>query len=315
MCSSRTDDDEPLHITASLQQHSLPRFSLAELVQGSANDRGAEAIAQAVNDRCHSPIACLDFPSPSLSMPLRTLPPELGLLAIDHLASREGDVHDHIWLSHADHVHALRQCALVCRDWLHRSRQNLYRTIYVENRRAWRAVRTTLEQHPELRAVVRVLRVFHTRELPFWDVMRFLRTALAPHLHTFYLYGGNDDRISLDNVTRSCLQMRFNNVSTLMLYEIQAEQAVYILRAFPALRRLDCVGIYTSDTRQDERISQQISRITPCSKLVELKVREYYIERGSKGGGLTLEFRYVVATLRSSDTRIECLEKRLRNSM
>ena len=247
-------------------------------------------------------------PSSAPPMPPRTLPPELGLPVIDYLGSEENEYRPYS-LTAQGHVHALRQCALVCKDWLHRSRLNLYRTIYVVDRRAWRAVRATLAQHPELRAVVRVLRVFYTRDLPFWDVVLFMRAMLAPHLCRFHLYCGSL-ALSLDNVTRSCLQMRFHAVSTLTLDEMQAGQAVYILRAFPALRGLQCMNIDISDTRQSSRISQQISRLTPRPQLTQLKVCMSTTQRT----GLMLAFRSLGVMPHSSYIRVYCSEKQSRSS-
>ena len=205
----------------------------------------------------------------------RPLPSELGLLVIDHLGSERSYLAGHFGIDfNTGHAEALRHCALVCKDWLHRSRQNLYSIISVGTGRAWWAARATLEKYPELRAAVRVLRVWYTRGLPLWDVVLVMRTMLAPHLCTFNLYS-YEHRISLDNATRLCLQRRFHTVSSLTLRNMQAGQAVYILRAFPALRHLQCIQIDISDTKQSTIISQHIPRIIPSPQLTELKVYRY----------------------------------------
>ena len=214
-------------------------------------------------------------------MPPRTLPPELGLLVIDHLGVERDYIAQHSFMVRSAGVIALRQCALVCRDWLHRTRQNLYRTVCVENERAWRVVRVTLKQHPELRTVVRVLRVQITYDLPFWEIMLFMQTMLVPRLCTFHLHS-RGPKISMDNATRSCLRLRFHTVSSLVLSSMSTGQAVYIFRAFPALRSLQCIYIGHRDTEESIRISQQTPRTTPCPQLVELKVCGY-AESGCMG--------------------------------
>ena len=206
-------------------------------------------------------------------MPSRTLPPELGLLVIDHLGS-ESEQHPYFELKLPLHIHALRQCALTCRDWLHRSLLNLYRTIFISDQRALATLRTTLERRPVLRAAVRALCLSCSSGLRLWDTMLFMRTMPGvPHLQALCLYDVGMDT-SLDKVTRSCLQMRFETVSYLTLSNMAMERAVYILRMrpFPALRQLVCHEVRLNDPEKLPKIMDCAPRINPYPGLVEMKV-------------------------------------------
>ena len=212
-------------------------------------------------------------PPSAVSMAPCTLPPELGLLVIDHLGSEEDEHPGDLWLEDAEHVHALRQCALTCRDWLHRSRLNLYRAIYLESRRGIRAARATLERYPAMRAAVRVLRVQNVSgSLPFWDVVLFMRTMLVPHVRVFHLRLFRESNFRLANVARACLQMRFETVSCLTLRNVDAWRVWYILRAFPALRCLQCYFIDVRDSLKHFVMPNQVPWSIQCGKLEELKV-------------------------------------------
>ena len=74
--------------------------------------------------------SCLT-PSTSSAMAMRkTLLPEIGLLVIDELGAEEDS---QIEWENAHHIRALANCALTCKDWLHRSRINLYDLAFLDS--------------------------------------------------------------------------------------------------------------------------------------------------------------------------------------
>ena len=213
----------------------------------------------------------------------RTLPPELGLFVIDHLGSERDKFFPFGPPFNADHVEALRQCALTCRDWLRWSRINLYHTVYFKNRRSIAAFRTTLEQNAYLRELVWTLRTTLSsskEEVRLLDVMLLARSKLLPRLHWIHMDGLGSGEYDLNGPTRSCLQMRFETVTSLSVYGMRAHKVLFLLRGFPALVRLRCDTI--TWIAQDHYLLKNGpgSRPRLCPRLAELKVCEVIFREG-----------------------------------
>ena len=87
----------------------------------------------------------------------RPLPAELGLLVIDHIGvDADEDYHD---ISEADYLRTLCICNLVCKDWIHRSRLHLFRSIYIEDKAGFNTLQTTFRKTPSFRYLVRAIHV------------------------------------------------------------------------------------------------------------------------------------------------------------
>ena len=106
--------------------------------------------------------------------------PELGLVVIDILGSEESE-----FLSHAHSLRALCSCALVCKDWLYRSRVNIYRTLYIQDSCGLESLERTFTMQPSLRTLVESIKLSQVGrmgegEVPFHMVAMFIRSMSFP---------------------------------------------------------------------------------------------------------------------------------------
>lgn len=178
-----------------------------------------------------------------------TLWPEIGLLVIDHLGSEElWDIH--IW--DAYHLRALARCARACKDWLHRSRVNLYRTIYVTDRDSIRSLRHAFAVNPSLSALVESVKWNYARHLypkgcpELYEVVLFIREAQIHHFQSLTLSEDLDCRnlISFNNPVRAALYAApYSSLHTLSISSLSTDHVFFLLRAFTSLRNLRCRSI------------------------------------------------------------------------
>ena len=203
----------------------------------------------------------------------RILPTEIGLLVIDQLGF-EGDEPpepDRIGrrdLKKAYFMYALYNCALTCKEWLHCSRVNLYRTVHICSDRSLDSVRWTLTRIPWLQRCVRTLRVdidatfawpgrggfwrSGTRQYSLHHILTLIWTML-PQLESFDsmfqtfpcpnpgLLGLEIPVIlPLDSTIRLCRSLRHTVVRRLVLSHTPLSGAMCLLQSFPALRDFQC---------------------------------------------------------------------------
>ena len=178
------------------------------------------------------------------------LPPELGLLVIDHLGAEAELDHDRLGPDAETNINppfddqvrlrTLCHCALACRDWLHRSQIHLYKTVQITSPFGLIAFRATLQQNTAVRNYVRRLKVAVDARVRFHEVVLLVRNLL-PALHTLQLANWNaTGPLPLSNATRPCLAMGFPSVRRVVLYRTSSSRVFHLLRAFPELSELEC---------------------------------------------------------------------------
>ena len=176
----------------------------------------------------------------------RPLPAELGLLAIDHIGvDADNDYHSK-WA--AEYLRTLCICALVCKEWTHRSRLYLFRSVYIQGKAQLDTLQTTFRRNPSFRDLVRAIHVTRldlNRDkdvpVPLRLVLLLLR-AMPPCVIKLGIYFD----IPLDNITRRCLSLGYPHIVHLHLYYINApiNRVHHLVNAFPSLRTLS----YSRDT-------------------------------------------------------------------
>ena len=167
-------------------------------------------------------------------MVARPLPAELGLLVIDHIGA-DADK-DYGWVSDAKYLKTLRICALVCKDWLHRSRFYLLWSIYIQDKAGFESLKTTFHDNPSFRHLVRVIYVttdYEESQLHF--ALLLLRKMPSS---TFKLIVS--DNIPLDTTSRRCLSMGYPHILHLHFHSINVpiNRVHLLVNAFPSLQTL-----------------------------------------------------------------------------
>ena len=168
-----------------------------------------------------------------------TLFPEIGLFVIDQLGFEERwdmDLHD------AHHLRALANCARTCRDWLHRSRVNLYRTVYIKNGASIQSLRDAFAATPFLPSLMETIKVEGTSVGRLHEVDRFIRSTRLPLLKRLELNptGGNMSKekiISLSNPVRAALfAVPYSSLHTLCISHVHVSRVLFLLRTLTSLR-------------------------------------------------------------------------------
>ena len=196
----------------------------------------------------------------------RKLPVEICLHVIDNIPPDQ-PVYS---LEDAHHLHTLRMCALVCKDWLHRSRVYLFHTIYVQDAHRFDSLISNFDDpgssFPKL---VKVLVINDCQDkseegskkrnsipytveyspVPLHKILLFARGKLL-NLHSFHIGGTrvqsgtpwqSVDPFPFNNMTRTCLMaLRRLDIRDMTLYSIPSHRVGHLLKAFPYLRTLRC---------------------------------------------------------------------------
>ena len=167
----------------------------------------------------------------------KTLLPEIGLLVIDQLAAEEDW---QIKWEDAHHIRALANCALTCKDWLHRSRINLYRSLYVHSNTSLPCLYSTFALHQFLRRLVQTVKVDIRRRdrdgVPFHEVLLFMRKVLYPLPCRLVIIPGNTRDLpmfSMNNMTRKCLPLFSRVICELCITNITISHLLLLLRNLP----------------------------------------------------------------------------------
>ena len=177
-----------------------------------------------------------------------TLLPEIGLLVIDHLGLEIVSLNLPEYHRDLAKLHGtLRVCTIICKDWLHRSRVNLYRVVWVRTIRDLSSLQKTLETQPHICELVKDVRVNLLRHdsgvIPLYKVLSMMRSRIH-HLHSLQLiFEVNIGAPVLPSPTRAHLAIGFPGVKSLSISNTSASRAIYFLRGFPRLERLICNSI------------------------------------------------------------------------
>ena len=169
-----------------------------------------------------------------------TLLAELALIVIDQLGSQIDSLDLENCYKGVKEIHkTLCACAVVCKDFLHRSRVNLYRVVLVEGGSALWNFQDTLEARPQICELVEDIRVFGVPldDPPLYEVLSMMRSTIR-HFHFFYWPDIIGDRPKLPPPALKQLSIGFPKVTSLTLYCVSATRAIYILRGFPRLESL-----------------------------------------------------------------------------
>ena len=202
-------------------------------------------------------------------MPQTTLLPELGLCVIDHIGA-EG-ARKHRCRYEVKYLRTLCICALICKDWLHRSRVNLFRTVYVPDEDVLDSLEQTLDTKPMFRDLIQAIK-FTPRMLNF-DADKISSIPIHRALLLLIKIGPcvvDIDvwfDIRLNIVTRRCISRRYQNIVQLNVNNVPGSRVFHLIDAFPSLRTLECLGIQ-NDTDRKPKISARIaSRVCHLSRL------------------------------------------------
>ena len=167
----------------------------------------------------------------------KTLLPEIGLLVIDELGAEEDS---QIEWKDAHHIRALANCALTCKDWLHRSRINLYRSLYVHSNTSLPCLYSTFALHQFLRRLVQTVKVDIRRRdrdgVPFHEVLLFMRKVLYPLPCRLVIIPGNTRDLPMfpmNNMTRKCLPLFSRVISELCITDVTKSHLLFLLRNLP----------------------------------------------------------------------------------
>lgn len=172
--------------------------------------------------------------------------PELGLVVIDILGSEDSESE---FLSHAHSLRALCNCALVCKDWLYRSRVNIYRTVYIQDTCGLESLERTFTMQPSLRTLVESIKLSQVGrmgegEVPFYMVAMFIQSMSFPVIQGLEIRGARSDPpLPLPSLARACLRLRYPAIHRLRLETIECTRALLLLIALPNLVDLCCNGI------------------------------------------------------------------------
>ena len=182
---------------------------------------------------------------------------EIGLIVIDQLGSEEkweirfGDAH---------HLRALASCARTCKDWLHRSRVNLYRTIYITDRDSIKSLCYAFAVIPSLPALVETVKstswdVHESSHggLPvkLYEVVQFIRETQL-HLFKEFTFHGKEEEdwsISVSNplVHTALFKPPYASLHTLSVSDVAVSRVLFLLRAFTSLHSLRCRQMLKDD--------------------------------------------------------------------
>ena len=163
-----------------------------------------------------------------------------------------------LWV--ATYLKTLCICALVCKDWLHRSRFYCFRSIYLQDKAGYDTLQNTFRVNPSFRHLVHAIHV--TPPAPDADdgkppVPLYLALLLLNSMPPCTIKLGVSVNIPLDNITRRCLSLGYPHIMHLHLDSIDApiNRVHLLINAFPSLRTLS----YTTG-RADEVIDSCCSR-------------------------------------------------------
>ena len=184
-----------------------------------------------------------------------TLLPEIGLLVIDELGSEE---RSETFFPGAYHLHALASCARTCKDWLHRSRVNLYRTIYITDRYSIKSLRHAFSTIPSLPALVETVKsTDRTRRgdhVKLYEVVQFISEVRIPRFKGITIHGEEkeDWSISVSNprIRAALYTVPYSSLHTLGVSCIPVSRVLFLLRAFTSLNTLRCYEISEDDDRK-----------------------------------------------------------------
>ena len=175
------------------------------------------------------------------------LPAEIGLVVIDQLGSEIvsfDTVEDYEELSKLHKI--LCVFATVCKDWVHRSRVNLYRVVRVGTSQDFSLLMRTLEAQPHLCKLVKDVRVYQTYAtdtVPLHRILSMARSKVYDIHSLHFVYEYHVELPALPSPARACLAIGFPEVTSLSLQFITSTRAVYLLRGFPHLQRFTCSTI------------------------------------------------------------------------
>ena len=218
--------------------------------------------------------------------PKRVLPAEIGLLVIDQLGlegdeSPEPDRIGRRDLKKAYYMYALYNCALTCKEWLHRSRINLYRTVHIYSDRSLASISWTLVQMPWLGRCVRTLRVDIDATYPWPSPGQSWRSglrqyslhhiltlvwAMLPQLERFdsmfqdFPFPGSTtgdqgvpEVLPLNNRIRLSRSIRHAVMRHLVVSKMPLSGVICLLQSFPALRHFQCDHIAIGQYKETSR--------------------------------------------------------------
>ena len=179
------------------------------------------------------------------TMTFRTLLPELGQSVINQLGSEEG-LQD--WFGRAHYLHALRNCALTCKDWLRWSRVHLYRTVHADKQLRLELLRTTLAANPSLGNLVRTVKATidagpnrSIQGVVLHELLLFIQ-VYCPQLRgiemIFHSYPYPS--LSFNNPSRFFLYTPRPCLRRLRAHKMLLSSLLFLLRALPCLCDLEC---------------------------------------------------------------------------
>ena len=201
-------------------------------------------------------------------MPQTSLPPEIGLCVIDHIGA-EG-ARKYRCRYEVKYLRTLCICALICKDWLYRSRINLFRNVYIKNEDELDSLEQTLETKPMFRDLIQAIKFtprnyFEHGEISSIQIHRalLLLGKIGPCTVDIAIWFD----IRLNIVTRRCVSQRYQNIVQLNVNDVPASRVFHLVDAFPSLRTLQCSGIWNDKDRKPKIPAHIASRVRNLSFL------------------------------------------------
>ena len=181
----------------------------------------------------------------------KTLLPEIGLLVIDQLGAEEDW---EIEWEDAHHIRALTNCALTCKDWLHRSRINLYRSLYVHSKTSLNCLSHTVDMSPSLRCMVRTVKArIREDSVPFHEVILFMRNGLYSLPCCLVIMAGGVKVLPMNIMVHKCLPLLSRVIRELCITDIPIPRLFFLLRNLPHISVLKC-GHISSDSKGGKKL-------------------------------------------------------------
>lgn len=199
--------------------------------------------------RKKSPLPPTILTCPDLKVP--SLPPEITDRIIDHL--------------HGD-LQSLRQCSLVCKVWLPRSRYHYFHSVILGNQSTCRRFVRLLDDNPNVGYCVKELKIFIYFEQPSWlaSILPYIARRL-PSVARLHL-GGN-------GLYQALWFRHFNSVQELYMSSCTFEsinEFIALLCYLPSLKDMYCSNVLVGDAASIE--APPITTTHPRPALRKLEV-------------------------------------------
>ena len=190
------------------------------------------------------------------------LPTELGFNVIDHIGA-EG-ARKYRGGSEAHYLRTLCICALICKDWLRRSRIHLFRTVYIGDENGLESLEQTLDAKPAFRDLIQAIKFtpggyFNLVEISSIPIHRVLLLLGKIGPCTVDLDVWFDIRLNI--ATRRCISLRYLNIVQLNVNNVPGSRVFHIIDAFPSLHTLECSGIRSDQDRKPKISAGIASRV------------------------------------------------------